>query len=390
MRIAYCIHSLHNSGGMERVLTLKANALATLPGYEVHIIAAALHGRKPCFATAPAVQVHDLDLNEHLHPRRYARRLEALLCEIRPDITISLAGTELKALPKMQDGSVKMAEFHFSHDKFYLKYGRTLYARWRTRRLEKAVSRLDRFVVLTHEDQADWQRALPGFPVEQIYNPLTFRSPEKAALQNKRCIAVGRLEYQKNFTDLIRAWKIVASKHPDWTLDIFGEGSERGRLEKEIAKASLEGKVVLRGRSSQIRQEMLESSCLVMSSRFEGFPMVLLEAAACGLPMVSYACPMGPAEIIQDGVNGYLAPAGDVKALAEGILSVIEHPDRAQLGAASARTAEAFTPEIIIPQWDQLFHSIVQNGIYREADGRRPQGCGGEGPGTGHPTFPRH
>lgn len=360
MRLAYCIHSLHNSGGMERVLTLKANALAALPGYEVHIIAAALHGRKPCFATDPAVRVHDLDLNEHLHPRRYFRRLEALLCEIRPDITVSLAGTELKALPKMQDGSVKMAEFHFSHDKFYLKYGRTAYARWRTRRLEKAVSRLDRFVVLTREDQTDWQKALPDFLVEQIYNPLTFQSPDKAALQNKRCIAVGRLEYQKNFTDLIRAWRIVAEKHPDWTLDIFGEGSDRKRLEKEIATAGLKGKVVLRGRSNQIRQEMLASSCLVMSSRFEGFPMVLLEAAACGLPMVSYACPMGPSEIIRNGENGYLAPAGDVQALAEGILAVIEHPNRQQLGAASAKTAEAFTPDIIIPQWCSLFESVVE------------------------------
>lgn len=358
MRIAYCIHSLHNSGGMERVLTLKANALAALPGYEVHIIAAALHGRKPCFPVDPAVRVHDLDLNEHLHPRRYARRLEALLCEISPDITVSLAGTELKALPRMQDGSVKMAEFHFSHDKFYLKYGRTPYARWRTRRLEKAAAKLARFVVLTEEDRKAWSAVLNN--VAQIYNPLTFRSPEKAALQNKRCIAVGRLEYQKNFTDLIQAWSIVAGKHPDWTLDIFGEGSERGRLEKEIAKASLEGKVVLRGRSSQIRQEMLSSSCLVMSSRFEGFPMVLLEAAACGLPMVSYACPMGPSEIIRSGENGYLAPAGDVQALAEGILSVIEHPDRAQLGAASAQTAEAFTPEIIIPQWCALFESVVE------------------------------
>ena len=100
-----------------------------------------------------------------------------------------------------------------------------------------------------------------------------------------------------------------------------------------------------------------------MSSRFEGFPMVLLEAAACGLPMVSYACPMGPSEIIRPGENGYLAPAGDVQALAEGILAVIEHPNRRQLGAASAKTAEAFTPDIIIPQWDKLFKAISRNGI---------------------------
>lgn len=361
MRIAYCIHSLHNSGGMERVLTLKANALAALPGYEVHLIAAALHGRKPCFEPSPAVRVHDLDCNEHLHPRRFAHRLEALLCELKPDVTVSLSGTELRYLPGFRDGSAKIAEFHFSHDKFFLKYGSTplgaAYARYRTRKLEKAASRLDRFVVLTREDRKDWEKVLGN--VAQIYNPLTFTSPVKAQLEERRCIAVGRLEAQKNFSDLIKAWRIVAVRFPDWVLDIFGDGAQHERLQKEISAAGLEGKVHLRGRSSDIRGEMLRASCLAMSSRFEGFPMVLLEAAATGLPMVSYACPMGPSEIIRDGENGFLAPAGDVEALARGLMAVMEDPARRRsLGAAAAATADAFSMDRIIPQWDRLFHSL--------------------------------
>ena len=358
MRIAYCIHSLHNAGGMERVLTLKANALAQLPGYEVHIIAAALHGRKPCFAPGPAVRIHDLACNEHLCPRRYARALEALLMELKPDITVSLSGTELRFLPSFRDGSVKMAEFHFSHDKFLLKYGNTPYARFRTRRMEKAAARLDRFVVLTREDRKDWEHVLGN--VEQIYNPLTFSSEQKAPLEARRCIAVGRLEAQKNFSDLIRAWRIVAERFPDWTLEIFGDGAQRKSLEKAVRSSGLEGKVLLRGRSADIRSEMLGASCLAMSSRFEGFPMVLLEAAACGLPMVSYACPAGPSEIIRDGVNGYLAPAGNVPALADGLMAVMEDlPRRKAMGRSAAESAEPFAMEEIIRQWDQLFKEVL-------------------------------
>ncbi|MBO7544650.1 MAG: glycosyltransferase family 4 protein [Bacteroidales bacterium] len=361
MRIAYCIHSLHNSGGMERVLTIKANALSALPECEVHIIAYGLKGRKPYFPLEPAVVLHDLGINERIRPFTFRRKLSETLKDIRPEVTIGLSGAELSFLPDIDDGSAKIAEFHFSHEKFFLKYGRSplgrTYAAWRTRRLENMASRLDRFVVLTKEDKESWIGAVPQ--TVQIYNPLTFVSEQKASLEEKRCIAVGRLVYQKNFSDLIKAWAIVAKECPDWKLDIFGDGPFRKSLAAEISAAGLEGTVRLMGRTSNVCEEMLASSCLAMSSRYEGFPMTLLEAAETGLPMVSYSCPKGPSEIIQDGVNGYLLTPGDVDALAERIISIIKDTERRkEMGWQVSLSAKAFTLDKIISQWMSLFAEL--------------------------------
>ena len=347
---------------MERVLTVKANALSALSGCEVHIIAYGLKGRKPYFPLEPAVVVHDLGINERIRPVTFKRKLSKALKAIRPDVTIGLSGAELRFLPDIDDGSAKIAEFHFSHEKFHLKYGRSrlgrIYAAWRTQRLEKMAARLDRFVVLTKEDRQNWIDAVPQ--TVQIYNPLTFVSAEKAALEEKRCIALGRLVYQKNFSDLVNAWTIVAKECPDWKLDIFGDGPLRKNLAAEISAAGLDGTVRLMGRTSDTQKQLLGSSCLVMSSRYEGFPMTLLEAAETGLPMVSYSCPQGPSEIIQDGVNGYLVAPGDVAALAERIISIIKDTDlRKEMGKKASLSAKAFSLEKIISQWVDLCKDLT-------------------------------
>lgn len=346
---------------MERVLTIKANALAAHPECEVHIIAYSLKGRKPFFPLDEQVILHDLAINEHLRPCTFRRRLTKELKEIRPDVTIALSGDELSFLPDIDDGSAKIAEFHFSHEKFFLKYGRSAilkkYAAWRTRRLEKQAARLDRFVVLTKEDRKNWLITVPQ--TVQIYNPLTFISEQKAPLEEKRCIALGRLVYQKNFSDLIKAWAIVAKECPDWKMDIFGDGPMRENLAAEISAAGLEGIVRLMGRTSDVSKEMLASSCLVMTSRYEGFPMTLLEAAETGLPMVSYSCPQGPSEIIEDGSNGYLVAPGDVNTLAERIISIIKDTDcRKAMGHQASISAKAFSLDKVISQWIELFTEI--------------------------------
>ena len=185
---------------------------------------------------------------------------------------------------------------------------------------------------------------------------MTFLTEQKAALEEKRCIAVGRLVYQKNFSNLVKAWTIVTKVCPDWKLDIFGDGPMRKSLAAEISAAGLEGTVRLMGRTSNVREEMLASSCLVMTSRYEGFPMTLLEAAETGLPMVSYSCPKGPSEIIQDGVNGYLVATGDVDALAERIISIIKDPERRkEMGRQASLSAKAYTLDKIISEWMSLF-----------------------------------
>jgi len=359
MRIAYFIHALRNAGGTERVLTVKANALAEVPGYEIHVITARQRGVAPVFPLSPKVRLHNLGTNEN--SIRFKRRLNNLLRSIKPDITVSLSARTVKRLPSLSDGSKKVGEFHFTHDKYQFKYGYGLfgmcYADWRTHSLESAAKKLDAFVVLTRADAERWSEVTRR--VHQIYNPLTFNPLKVPPLsKDKRAVAVGRLSEEKNFQDAIYAWKIVSRKYPDWTLDIFGEGPLRQNLEGLIAKNGLQGKVRLMGFSANIREEMSRSRFLVMTSRHEGFPMVLLEAMASGIPPVSYNCPTGPREIIDDGRNGFLVGNGNVSELAERIIEMIEGKSTL-LAKAALETADMFTMGRIIPQWIELFESLV-------------------------------
>lgn len=380
MIIAYCVHALNLSGGIERVLTIKAGYLAEVLGYEVHVITARQKGRKMSFNMSEKVVLHDLDTNDRLFLFKYKRRLEALLAKIHPDITVSVCDNSIYALTTCADGSAKVGEFHFSHEKFQMKYGSNafgrLYAAYRTRKLEEAVKKLDRFVVLTKADKADWEQ-IRADGIEQIYNPLTFVSKQSSPLSRKRCVAAGRFESQKNFKDAITAWRTVNSRHPDWTLSIYGSGSQKDELNDYIKKSGLTGKVILEGKTNDICKELLDSSCLVMSSRYEGFPMILLEALTTGLPIVSYDCPKGPAEVVTTGANGYLAKVGDTDTLAQGICRIIEDEGlRRQFGAESLRRSDNFTIGNIMAKWDSLFKDIlnqkaVENSTYANRFFRR-------------------
>ena len=190
MRLAYCIHALNLSGGIERVLTTKANYLADVLGYEIHIITARQKGRKEFFKLSDKIVRHDLDANDRVFLLKYRKRLDSLLCKISPDITVTVCDNGLYAVTGCTDGSKKIGEFHFSHEKFLMKYGSgtlgRIYASFRTRRMERAVRRLDAFVVLTEADKADWEKVRPD--VGQIYNPLPFVSDKTSTLSRKRCI----------------------------------------------------------------------------------------------------------------------------------------------------------------------------------------------------------
>lgn len=362
MKIAYCIHSLHLFGGIERVLTIKANYLADVFGYEVHIITADLRGREPHFRLSEKITLHDAGVSEKFRKMAYRRRLDSILCAIRPDICISVGGEEAFCLPACTDGSIKVSEFHFSHEKYYMKYGGSylgnLYARLRTRRIEKLAGKLDKFIVLTESDRKAWEKVVPN--VTSIYNPLTFKSEKAAPLDSHICIAIGRLEPQKNFGDLVRAWKEVAERFPDWELDIYGTGRQKEMLSSKIHESGLDGAVRLMGNSGDIKGKMLESSCLVMSSAYEGFPMVLLEASETGLPMVSYDCPKGPSEVIIDGESGYLVKPGDTHALAERICDVLANPQlRKEFGRKARESASRFSLDRIMEQWKELFETLA-------------------------------
>ena len=309
-------------------------------------------------------------------------RLSRVVEMLNPDVCVSLCGPEVRILPAVAGGRPCVAEYHFSHDKFYRKYGGIFlypYAWLRTHMLERAVSEYDCMVTLTEHDLPIWKRHCRR--VERIFNPVTTPPGQVSRLAEKRMIAVGRLEDQKNFKDLVSAWSIVAERCPDWRLEIFGEGKLEHALRSQIARLGLTGSVILRGVVKDIASEYSNSSALLMTSLHEGFPLALVEASSFGLPLISYDCPTGPSEIIVDAgdggdagnvpaatldqaagntPNGYLVPVGDVRTLADRICRIASDDNlRLRLGAASKASSRRFTPETIISAWEHLFSSLL-------------------------------
>lgn len=377
LRLAYCIPSLSHSGGMERVLTTKANELADQLGYDVNIIITDDKGTKPYFPLSEKVHVIQLDINidslwqypiwkrlylYHKKMKEYKRRLELVLNRLQPDITISLLRREINFLCDLKDGSAKVGEIHFGRYKYReANFGflpafanRMITNRWMAQ-LDKKVKRLDRFVVLTQEDASNW-KGLHNLQV--IPNPITIQSVGTPDYTQKTAIAVGRYTYQKGFDLLIAAWKMVHEKHPDWKLDIYG-GGDKELYQQQADALGLQAVVKCNGPVNMIQEKYLNSSIFVLSSRFEGLPLVLMEAMATGLPSVAFSCPCGPKDLIHSGVDGILCENGNTEELANGICRLIENEAlRAELGQKAASSCQRFSLESVMEQWDLLFKEI--------------------------------
>ena len=252
-KIAYCIPGLYYPSGMERVLTLKANYLAAQKEkYEVYIIITEGRDKPPYYTLSPEIRLIQLDINfDDLYTvsslqkitgyfrkqKLFRKRLTECLFQLRPDITISLLRRDINFINKIQDGSIKLGEIHFSRANYrdfknnrLPAFVQNAVAKYWTGQLIRELKKLRRFIVLSEEDKAKWPELNN---VSVIYNPLSFYPEETSDCRSKKVIAVGRYMPQKGFDLLIDCWKIVSEKHPDWTLSIYGDGM-REELQAQI------------------------------------------------------------------------------------------------------------------------------------------------------------
>ena len=232
-----------------------------------------------------------------------------------------------------------------------------------SREMRREFGRFDAIVVLTGEDERDYREELgtASTRVERIPNALPALGGGIAALEEKAVVGAGRLTGQKGFDLLIRAFARVVRERPDWQLRIYGDGSQRGELERQLADLGLNGSVRLMGATRDIGEELARGSVFALSSRFEGFGMVLVEAMSKGLPVVSFDCPRGPGEIVDDGVDGVLVPNGDIDAFAQALLDLIGDEERRRaLGAAGLVKSKSYEIGPIGARWDALLAELQE------------------------------
>lgn len=377
LKIVYCTPALYVAGGVERVLTLKANYFVEYLDYDITIILTEGKDKPLFYPLSDKIKVINLDINfEQLwtcsfakkafvylkKQRIFKKKLTNELMRIRPDITISLLRREINFINEIKDGSKKIGELHVNRANYRnFEAGdsnaiKNMFAKYWMRNLVSHLKRLDRFVVLTEEDKATWAEL---DNVEVIPDPLAFDIDKVSPLTNKRVIAVGRYVYQKGFDLLLQAWAKVEKQQNDWELAIYGMG-DRTPYEQIIEKQHIDrNRCHLNGPTDDIKQEYLNSSLFVFSSRFEGFGMVLIEAMACGLPVISFDCPCGPKDIVSHQVDGFLVENGNVEKLAEQMIYLIQNNERRKtLSENAVKNVKRFRIEQIAQQWKSLFEGL--------------------------------
>jgi glycosyltransferase involved in cell wall biosynthesis len=363
---------------MERIICCKANYLVDILEHEVTIVTSDRGEKENFHKFSNKIKFIDLGINyyelkqypffkrivEQIKKRRkHKNRLSELLKKEQADIVISTYTHEFTILPTIGDKSKKIGEIHFSKEYNTLENKlkkQFCLSKWFSTLAEKRkylfIKKYDKFVVLSKKDLKNWRNFSN---VEQIYNVLPFYPEVRSNLDTKRIISVGRLMPQKGYNLLIEAWNMIHNHFPDWRLDIFGSGDDYDELTKRIENKHLEHSIRINFPTQNIINEYLNSSIYVMSSRYEGFGMVLVEAMSCGVPCISFDCPCGPSEIITNNEDGFLVENGNVQMLAEKIMTLIRDVDlRKNMGKKARENVKRFSPDMIMNEWNCLFHQL--------------------------------
>lgn len=380
-KIVFCTPAIYSAGGVERVVSYKASYFVEQMGYDVTIIVTEGHGRTCYFSLSEQVKVINFELGfEELwqasfikkvflylsKQRQYKRLLKAELMRIRPDFTISMLRREINFLTDIQDGSRKIGELHVNRANYRNFEAndsngmKRLFAKFWMRSLVKKLKRLDQFVVLTDKSKASWPELSN---VTVIPDPITIEVKNeevKSEKCSKRVVTIGRYAYQKGYDLLLQAWAEVEKHYPDWKLAIFGQGDQTYYRQMMTDLGIDTHRCHLNGPVEDVVKVYQDSSVFVLSSRFEGFGLVLVEAMACGLPVVSFDCPVGPDEIIIDGHDGLLVPSGDVHALAEKLMTLMADENlRKRLGEQARQSVRRYEMASIAKQWESLFDQLM-------------------------------
>lgn len=381
-KIVYCTPALYSAGGTERVVSVKANYFAEYLGYDVTVIVTEGNKGNSFFPLSEKVKVVNLGLGfEDLwnkpflnkiflylkKQRKYKKLLTNELLRIRPDITITTLRREINFINDVNDGSRKIGELHLSRSNYRGVEDREsclfykLFSRWWKKKVLSDLKRLDKLVVLNENAVLDWPELKN---VMMIPDPLPLNLSAKSALQSKRIVTIGRYSYEKGYDYLLKIWAIVEKQFPDWQLNVYGMGDPTSYV-KLMDELSIDPRRChLNSSLVDVESEYLRSSILVQPSRTEGFGLVLVEAMACGLPVVAFDCENGPRSLITDGENGFLIPAFDISLFSDRLMRLMNDGElRSVMGERGSQKSKKYHISKIAIQWKDLFDELMQDEI---------------------------
>lgn len=364
MKLLYITNGINGSGGLERVLSIKASFLADTYGYEVHIAGLNDSTTNLFYDFSPKINLHSFPVsgNPLRYVKYYVSGVKNLIHTIRPDVII-VCDDGLKGffIPMITGRSKPVIyERHVSKSIEIRKDAgilKNIFSKVKLRLMDYLSGQFTAFVVLTQSNRSEWK----GKNIHVIPNPLSFYPEQQSTLTNKKVLAVGKQSHQKGYDRLLRSWKIVQEKYPGWTLEIYGKKDPLQGFEHQAKTLGIAESIRFFEPEKEIIKKYQESSVYVLSSRFEGFGMVLIEAMACGVPCVAFDCPHGPSDIIENGTDGFLVRNNDETAFAEQLSILIGNESiRKEMGTKARKNVQRFLPENIVKQWDELFKSVVQ------------------------------
>lgn len=363
MKLLYIVPSINDEGGVARVLSAKTNYLIEKWGYEIHILTQNKGNSSLFYFFNPKIVLHDMILegNKMNYLLNYKNELQKHCKQINPDVII-VADNGLKAYlaPPFLDKKTPLV-FESHGSKFIVEQKQSEHV-WSKLKMqfklfikEFGAKKYTHFVALSDESLKEWH--ITNGVV--ITNPLC-DSPQKLSNQSsKKVIAVGRHAYEKGFDNLLKIWKKVVEIYPDWILEIYGKSDEKFELQELAENLNLTENIVFHEPVQNIIEKYSEASFYLMTSRFEGFGMVLIEAMAAGLPCVAYDCPCGPRNIINNGKNGFLIQNNNEKYYINAVKTLIEDKElRISMGETAKSVVKKYDIDEIMQRWNQFFMEI--------------------------------